>query len=112
LEQQQAGEFISNCKSDSSVVAEISMDRYECEFYDQFANQEESMITDDCIGNYVFLIDPYSYDFNTILSSSFEHFSEEKVIMIDNQDLMSREQEGEQCSSIGTIMAEQEFSVD
>jgi hypothetical protein len=38
LEQQQAGEFISYCESDSSTFAEYSRDRYACEFYDQFAN--------------------------------------------------------------------------
>jgi hypothetical protein len=37
LEQQQAGEFILNCKSNSSVIADVSMDRYACKFYDQFA---------------------------------------------------------------------------
>ena len=70
------------------------------------------MITEDCIGNYMFLTDPYSYDFSTVLSSSSEHFSEEKVVMIDDQNLSSRKKEGCQSSSRGTVMVEQEAAID
>jgi hypothetical protein len=112
LEQQQACEFISDSGHNSSIFVEYSRNRYESEFYDQFANQDEPMITDDCIGNYMFLTDPYSYDFNIVLSSSSEHFSEEKVIMMDDQDLGSREQKGHQSSSREVVMVEQVFSMD
>jgi hypothetical protein len=112
LEQQQASEFISNYESNSLVFADVSMDRYTCEFYDQFENQVEPMITDGFMDNYIFSTDPYSYDLNIVVSSSSEHFSEKKVIMIDNQDLISREQEDDQFSSRGTVMAEQEAAID
>jgi hypothetical protein len=66
-EQQLEGEYMSDSELDFSVWAEYSRDRYACEVYDQFVNQEEPMMIDDCIGNYVFLTDPCSYDFNTVL---------------------------------------------
>jgi hypothetical protein len=94
------------------VFAEYSRDRYACEAYDQSVNQEEPMMTDDCTGNYMFLTKPCSYDFNTVLSSSSENFSKEEVVMIDDQNLRSREQEGDQFSSKGTTMAEQEAAID
>jgi hypothetical protein len=74
------------------VFAEYSRDRHACESYDQFVNQEEPMMTDDCIGNYMFFTDPCSYDFNIVLSSSSKNFYEEEVVMIDDQNLRSREQ--------------------
>jgi GAF domain-containing protein len=95
LGQQQTCKFNSVSGSDFSVFTEYSRDRYACEAYDQFVNQEEPMMTDDCIGNYMFLTNPYSYDFNTVLLSSSENFSEEEVVMIDDQNLRSREQEGD-----------------
>ena len=57
LEQQQACELLSDLESDSSVFGKYSKDKYESKFYDQFANQDEPMITDDCIGNYMFSTD-------------------------------------------------------
>ena len=112
LGQQPTCEFHLVSESDFSVFAEYSRDRYACEAYDQCVNQEEPMMTDDCIGNYMFLTDPYSYDFNIVLSSSSEHFSEEKVIMMDDQDLNSREQNGHQSSSREVVMVEKVFSMD
>ena len=52
------------------------------------------MITDDCIGNYMFSTDLYSYDVNPVLSSYCEHYSRLGILMIDDQDLIIREQEG------------------
>jgi len=60
----------------------------------------------------MFLADHNPCHLNTSLSSSSGHFSEEKVIMIDDQDLISREQEGDQSSSKGTIMVEQKAAID
>jgi hypothetical protein len=68
-EQQPEGEYISDSELDSSVCAEFSRDSYACEVYDQFVNQEEPMMTDDCIRNYIFLADPNSCDGNPVLSS-------------------------------------------
>ena len=52
------------------------------------------MITDDCIGNYMFSTDLYSYHVNPVLSSYCEHYSQKGILMIDDQDLIIREQEG------------------
>ena len=51
------------------------------------------MIIDDCIGNYMFSTDLYSYDVNHVLSSYCEHYSQKEILMIDDQDLIIREQE-------------------
>ena len=64
------------------------------------------MVTNDCIGNYMFLADQNSYDIKPILSSSFVHLFEEEVTMIDDQYLITRKQEGHQFSNRGTVMAE------
>ena len=68
---------------------------YELECYDQFANQDEPMVINDCIRNYIFSTDLYSYDLDIVSSSSSDHFSEEKVIMINDHKLISREIEGD-----------------
>jgi len=99
LEQQQASKFISDCESDFSTFAECLKDRYEPEVYNQFENQVEPMITDDIIDNYIFSVDSCSYDLNTSLSLSFEHYSKEEVIVFDDHNLITKEQEGHQSSS-------------
>jgi hypothetical protein len=112
LEQQQAGKFISDCESDFSIFAECLKKKYEPEVYKQFEIQVDPMITDDFMNNYIFSVDCYSHDLNIDVSSSSKHFSEEKIIMIDKKDLISREQKDEQSPSLETVMAEQEFFVD
>ena len=52
------------------------------------------MITADCIDNYMFSTNLYSYDVNPVLSSYCEHYSQKEILMIDDQDLIIREQEG------------------
>jgi len=94
LEQQQTYECISDSDLNSSIFAEYSRDRYACEFFDQIANQDEPMVTDDCIDNYMFLADYNPCHLNTALSSSSEHYSEEEVVVFDDHKLISREQEG------------------
>jgi hypothetical protein len=112
MEQQPEGEYISDSESDSSVCAEYSRDRYESEVYDQFVNQNESMVTDDCIGNYIFLADHYRYDLNSVLSLSNEHHSEEMIVTIDDQDPIIKELESPQFSNRKTIIAKQEAAID
>ena len=62
------------------------------------------MITDDCIGNYMFSIDIYSYDVNPVLSSYYEHYSQKEILMIDDQDLIIRDKEGHQFFSREAII--------
>jgi len=70
------------------------------------------MITNDGIDKYIFSVDPYSYDSNITLSSSSEYFFEEKVIMIHDQDQISKEQKDDQSSGRETIIDDQEFCID
>jgi hypothetical protein len=49
------------------------MDRYACQFHEQFSNNFEDEIVDDCIDNYMFLVDHNPYDVNPVLSLSYEH---------------------------------------
>jgi hypothetical protein len=77
LEQQRVCELFLDSDLNFSTVSEYSRDRYESEVYDQFANQNESMITNDCIENYMFLADHNPCHLNIALSSSAEDFSEE-----------------------------------
>jgi hypothetical protein len=70
------------------------------------------METSDCIGNYMFLDDLNSYDFNIVLSSSPEQYSKEEVVVFDDHNLLSREPESHQSSSIEEVMVEQVFSLD
>ena len=72
------------------MFAKYSQDMYESGFYDQFANQDEPMITNDFVGNYMFSTDLYSYDVNHVLSSYCEHYSQKGILMIDDQDLIIR----------------------
>jgi hypothetical protein len=106
------GEYISDSELDSSVCAEFSRDRYACEVYDQFVNQEEPMMTDDCIRNYMFLADPNPCDGNPVLLSSCEHYSDKEIVIFDDHELISRGQEDDQSSCRGTVMAEQEAAID
>jgi hypothetical protein len=108
VDQQPEGEYISDSESDFSVCIEYSRVRYEFEFHNQFANQEEPMVTDNYIGNYMFSVDQNSYDVKHVLSSSFVHLSEEEVTIIDDQSLISKGQEDDQSS----YMAEQEVTMD
>ena len=70
------------------------------------------MITDDYIGNYMFLADPNPFDVNHVSLSSCEHYYDEEIVVFDDHKLISREPESDQSSSRGTVMAEQEFFVD
>jgi hypothetical protein len=86
LEQQQEYEYMSDWESDSPVFADVSMDRYACQFHEQFSNNFEDEIVDDCIDNYMFLVDHNQYDLNPVLSLSYEHHFEEMIVATDDQD--------------------------
>ena len=95
-----------------STLAEYTRDRYACEAYDQFVNQEELIMTDDCIINYLFSADPNPCDGNPVLLSSCEHYSDKEIVVFDGHELISRGQEDDQSSCRGTVMAEQEAAID
>jgi hypothetical protein len=70
------------------------------------------MITNDCIGNYMFLTDHYPCDLNTALSSSYDHDFEGKTTIFYDHKLLLREQESNQSSGREAIMVEKVFSMD
>ena len=70
------------------------------------------MITNDCIGNYMFSTDFNSYDVNPVLSSYYEHYSQREILMINDQDMIIREQEGHQFFSRESVIFQQGFFVD
>jgi hypothetical protein len=112
LEQQKAYELISDADLNSSTLAEYSRDRYACEAYDQFVNQEEPMMTDDCIINYMFSAEPNPCDGNLVLLSSCQHYSDNEIVVFDDHELISKGQEDDHSSCRGTVMAEQEVTMD
>jgi hypothetical protein len=103
---------MSDLESDSSVFADYSMDRYACKVYDQFSNHVEHTVIDDCIDNYIFLVDHNQCVSNISFPLSYDHYSEEGVVATDDQDLITTELEGYQFSSREAVMNEQLFSVD
>ena len=112
MEQQQGCKYISDLDYNSSVLADVSMDRYAWKVDDQFSNHFDHEVIDDCIGNYMFLANKYQYALNHVLSSSCDHHSEEKSVATDDQNLITRRLEGYQFSSKDVVMDEQWFFVD
>jgi hypothetical protein len=84
---------MSDWESDSPVFADVPMDRYAWQVDDQFSNHFDHEVTDDCLGNYMFLVDNDQYDLNPVLSSSCDHDFEERVVATNDQDLITRELE-------------------
>ena len=72
------------------------MDRYACQVDDQFSDLCEHEVSDDHIDNCIFLPDHYQYDLNPVLSSFVDHYFEEKIVNIDDQNLITRKLEGYQ----------------
>jgi hypothetical protein len=93
-------------ESNSPIFADVSMVRYACQFHEQFSNNFEDEIVDVCINNYIFLADNDQYALNPFSSSYYEHQSEERVVVMDDQDLITRELEGHQYSNKEVIMDE------
>ena len=88
------------------------MDMYAYQVYYQFSNHVEYIVTDDCIDNYIFLVDRNQCVSNIVSPLSYDHFCKEKVVVTDDQDLIIRELEGYQFSSGKKFMDEQLFHVD
>jgi hypothetical protein len=112
LGQQPTCKFNSVSGSDFSIFAEYSRDRYACEAYDQFVSQEEPMMTDDCIINYMFSAEPNPCDGNLVLLSSCQHHSDNEIVDFDDHELISKGQEDNHSFCRRTVMAEQEATID
>jgi hypothetical protein len=92
LGQQPTCEFHLVLESDFSVFAEYSRDRYAREAYDQFESQEEPMMTNDCIINYMFSAELNPCDGNLVLLSSCQHHSDNEMVAFVDHELISRRQ--------------------
>jgi hypothetical protein len=58
-----------------------------------FSNQFEHAVKDDCIDNYIFLADHNQNVLAPTIQLSYDHFSEEETVTLDDQELILKEQE-------------------
>jgi hypothetical protein len=81
-------------ESGSSTFADFSMGRNAYQSYDQFPEHFEHVAMVDCIDNCMFLAD-HSYDvLNPATPLSYDHSYEEETTIVDDQELVSKEQGG------------------
>jgi hypothetical protein len=94
LEQQPGSRYDSQLESGSSTFADFSMDMNAYQSYDQIPEHFEHIAVADCIDNCMFLVD-HSYDvLNLAAHLSCDHSYEEETTNVDDQELVSKEQEG------------------
>jgi len=62
--------------------------------YDQFPNNFEHAVTDDCIDNYIFLSDRYHDALNSNIQISCDHYPENITVTLDDQEFLPEEKEG------------------
>jgi hypothetical protein len=94
LEQQQGSRYDSQLESGSSTFADFSMGKNTYQYYDQFPKHFEHVAVVDCIYNCMFLAD-HSYDvLNHDVPLSCDHSYEEEMEIVDDQELVSKEQGG------------------
>jgi hypothetical protein len=91
----------------SSKYSDFSMDRDVHYAYNQFPKHFEHTVTNDCIDNYMFLVDHFQYVLNHVVQLSYDHYSEEEIVSPDDQELILKGQEGYLFSSKGEGMHEQ-----
>lgn len=103
-EQQEDCEYDSNLKHNSSKFSDFSMDQDVHHFYDQFPNQFEPTVVDGCRDDHMFLAD-YNQDvLNPAIQLSYDHFYEEEVVILNDQELLMKEQGGHLFLSKGECM--------
>lgn len=57
-----------------------------------FPNHFEHAVTYDCIDNYMFLANHSRNVLIHAMQSSYDHFYEDKILILDDQELISKEQ--------------------
>jgi hypothetical protein len=72
----------------SSKFSYFSMDRDVHHAYVRFQNQFEHAVVDDCIDNYMFLVDHTQYVLSPSMQLSYDHVYEEETGIIDDQELL------------------------
>jgi hypothetical protein len=94
-------------ESGSSTFAYFSMGRNAYQSYDQFPEHFEHVAVADCIDNCMFLVD-HSYDvLNPFAPLSCDHSYEEETTIVDDQELVSKEQGGNLFASRENFTEEQ-----
>ena len=94
------------------MFVDVSMDMYAWHVDNQVSKHFDHEVTDDCIGNYMFLAEHNQYPLNHVLSSSCDRDFEERVGSTDDQDLITRELESHLFASKDAFMDEQLFYID
>jgi hypothetical protein len=69
-----------------------------------FSNQLEHAVKDDCIDNYIFLVDHNHNFLSPTIQLSCDHYYEEEIVTLDDQELLSKEPEGHLFPSKGKCM--------
>ena len=59
--------------------------------YDQFPNHFEHALKDDCIDNYIFLVDHNQDALNHVIQLSYDLFYEEENVILDDQEFLMKE---------------------
>jgi hypothetical protein len=94
LEQQQGSRYDSKLESSSSTFADFYMGRNAYQSYDQFPKHFEHVAVADCIDNCMFLSDHSCDVLNPAAPLSCDHSYEEETTIVDDQELVSKEQGG------------------
>jgi hypothetical protein len=107
MEQKQGSRYDSELESGSSTFAYFSMGRNTYQSYDHLPKHFEHVAMVDCIDNCMFLAD-HSYDvLNPVAPLSCDHYYEEEMEIVDDQELVSKEQGGNLFASRENFTEEQ-----
>jgi hypothetical protein len=78
----------------SSKFSDFSMDWDVHHAYVHFQNQFEHAVVDDCIDNYMFLVDHSQNALSPAMKLSYDHVYEEETAILDDQELLVKAQGG------------------
>ena len=73
------------------VFSDFPMDRDMDHTGVHFSNQFEHAVKDDCIDNYIFLVDHNHNFLAPTIQLSCDHYYEEETVTLDDQELISKE---------------------
>jgi len=91
-EQQEECKYDSDLEQNSSLFLDFFMDMNVHHAYDHFPNHFEHAVKDNCIDNYIFIVDHNQNVLTPTIQLSRDHFSEEETVTLDDKELISKEQ--------------------
>jgi hypothetical protein len=91
-EQQEECKYDSDLEQNSSMFSYFFMDKDVHHAYDHFPNHFEHAVKDNCIDNYIFIADHNHNVLTPTIQLSYDHFSEEETVTLDDQELILKEQ--------------------